>query len=435
MTAEELKQLLEEVKKTQEEQLAALKASQETQMAANKEFVLGEMQKRIDEFNITIANLNKAIEIKQLPIEERGPEEGVLPHKFKSLAHFAHDIVTAGRDNRGASVELIDWQKTVDEYFTKATQTAGDAELGGTLIPTEYSNIVLERTFALSTILQNALVIPMVTNKIDIPMLEGFDQSQGKVDGNVVWYWTGEEKQYAGSDFKTAAVGLVLHKCTGMAVVTNELLKWSRTSIEPLVQRAFERGLNMALNRAFIEGTGAGQPQGVLNSPATVSVPKATNQDPDTFILDNVLDMIARLYSPNETIGEGFWYMNKTVLPQLGKLSVAVGTGGNGLFMVNNSIQGRPDFSLMGIPIRFSQFMKVVGDVGDVGLFDWSQYIVGQPVGAGVESSQSIHLYFDYDKTAFKFTFYIDGRVWWPDNYKPLHGDSQSSFVTLAARA
>ena len=389
------------------------------------------------EFKAAIDAITANVE-RKLATDAGEPDETALPHKFKSFGHFCHDLVKAGPDGREASEELITWNKTVHEYRieNKATIAAGNAETGGSLIPTEFSNQVLERVKAKSSIMQNAMIIPMGSNRIVIPLIAGFDESQGVVDGNVRWYWKGEEVVGVASNFETGAVALTLQKCIGMAKVTDEIIRWSPQSIEALVQRSFETGLNMAVNKACLRGTGAGQPRGVIGAPCTIAVPKETSQLADTFIYDNVLAMIARQYSSDEGLGDGNWYANKTVFPQIGLLSLPVGTGGSGIFLAGQSIQGKPNLTIMGMPLLFSSQMSAVGDAGDIGLFDWKQYLIGQPAGgAGMETEQSIHLYFDYGCTAFRFLFYMDGQPWWPDEFTPLHGDSQSPFVTLAARA
>jgi len=232
-------------------------------------------------------------------------------------------------------------------------------------------------------------------------------------------------------------VELVLRNCTGLARVTGDLIQYSPQSIEAILRRAFDYGMAKTINKVALRGTGAGQPLGVLNSDtAKLEIAKETGQAADTFIYDNVLEMLSRLYSADDSFGEGVWYANKTVLPQIGKLSVAVGTGGSGIFLAGGQVQASPDFRLLGIPVVFSSQMSAVGDAGDVGLFDWSQYLVGIPAGQGESASfdTSIHLYFDYNDLAFRLTFRMDGQPWWPDKFKPEYGLSQAPFITLAAR-
>lgn len=362
------------------------------------------------------------------PLDEREPDTA---NPFKSLGHFAYDVWKAGTFGRDMSDELKSWND-----HCKATMNASELEEGASLIPTEFSSQVMERLESTNTILQNAMVIPMGTQKLDMPMITGFDESQGVVYGNTFWTWKAEDTAYTGSNFETGVVELVLRKCTGLSVITNELTKFSPHSIEAILNRAFDKGMNFAINKAGLRGTGAGEPQGVLAAECLLTIPKAVGQAADTFLYDNVLDMLAQLYSADdEALGDGYWYMNKTVLPQIGKLVVVVGAGGAPVFVSNAA--ARPELSLFGIPIRWSTQMSAVGDLGDVGLFDWSQYLIGQPaVGSPGEPlmEQSIHVYFNTDKRAFKFTFYMDGQPWWPQKFKPRYGDEQSPFVTLAAR-
>ena len=367
--------------------------------------------------------------------DDPDPDKDAVPHKFKSLGHFAYDIMNEGPDHSKITDEMREYRIAVADR-SKATQTVGAGETGGTLIPTEFSRMILERVTQDNAILQNAMVINMESNKVDIPVIMGFDESGGKVYGNIVWYWKGEEIQLTGSNFETAMVELVLRSCTGMARVSRDLMKYSPTSIEGILSRGFAYGMSQAITRAAIRGTGAGQPKGVLiNGPHLISVAKDTNQHNDTFILDNLGEMFARLYSPNDDIGAGTWYANKTVIPQLFKLNQVVGLGGSGVFLMNQSVQEKPVYSLFGIPLKFNNQMSALGDTGDVGLFDWTQYLVGQPSGGlGGEMEQSIHLYFDYLSTAFRFVFDIDGQAWWPSEFKPEYGMSQAPFIKLDAR-
>jgi len=369
-------------------------------------------------------------------VEELIDESGQPKHSFKSMGDFTSQIYTQGPNGAKASDEMKRWQGESAEYI-KATQTVGAAETGGTLVPIEYASAALERARTESYIYANAVKIPMGTQTIDMPYIESFNERDGRVDGNVEWLWKGEEAQLTARNFESGVVSLRLNKCTGFCKVTDELLKFSPQSIETLVSNSFNRGLIRAINRSCLRGTGAGQPRGVIGAPCTIDVPKATGQVADTFVYRNVLDMTARLYADDDNgIGEGAWFANKTVLPQVGLLNVAVGTGGYGIFLANNSIQGKPEMSLLGIPLKWSSLCGKVGDSGDIGLYNWAKYLIGHPAGGeGMEVASSIHFYFDYASTAYRFIFYMDGQPWWPTEFVPEYGDSQSPFLTLADRA
>ena len=366
--------------------------------------------------------------------EEDAKAAGALPHKFKSFYHFAYDLTQEGPNGAQASDELKAWRSTITEQ--KATLTVGAGESAGTLVPMEFSDNLLDRQKQINPILSRAMIVPMGTNKITIPYLESFDESQNKVYGNVEFKWPGEEGQATVTNFETGGVELVLHTATGLARVSRDLINYSPISIEGILRTAFDYGLGKLINRMAIRGTGAGQPQGVLNATCMLPIPKETGQAADTFIYDNVLEMLARFYSADDSLDGAVWMANKTLLPQIGKLSVAVGTGGNGVFLANGQIQPVQNFAMMGIPVQWSTLLSAKGDLGDIILADWSQYLVGQPAGRpGAEMATSIHLYFDFSSTAFRINIDLDGQCWWPDKYRPEFGDSQSPFVDLAERA
>jgi HK97 family phage major capsid protein len=129
------------------------------------------------------------------------------------------------------------------------------------------------------------------------------------------------------------------------------------------------------------------------------------------------------------------WIANRDAFPQLATMELAVGTGGVAVYTPANGAAGRPYDTLMGLPLVFTEHCSTVGDAGDIVLCDWSQYLVGQK-SAGLKFASSVHLKFDYDQTAFKFTLRIDGQPWWKSAMTPKNGSNTlSPFVSLAARA
>ena len=368
-----------------------------------------------------------------IALGEEEPKDGQFEHDFKSMNDFMLKLALEGPNREATSPELKRWREVV-----KANQAAGDGATGGTLIPTEYVTQIMERARANNPIMSNATIIPMATGKAAIPFIDGFDESQGKTMGNGQFFWEGESEAFTEGNALFGTTELNLRKLAAQVRVTWELIKYSAVSIEPILARMFDQSLQTALSRGFIRGTGAKQPKGILTAGGhKKEVAKAQSQAKDTYIYDNILDQVAQHYSATGDIGDGIFMANKTTLPQLGKLSVTVGTGGSGIFLVNNQIQGRPQFTLLGLPVNFNGQMPIVGDAGDVTLADWrGGYLVGEPAGgAGLETEQSIHLYFNFGDTAFRAITAMDGQPWWPTEFKPAFGDSQAPFVTIAARA
>jgi len=414
--------------------IAAAKEANDTETAA-------QMTSVKDEFDKRMAVFEKAAIDRKVPSQEEIEEEAEhnpLHHgKFKHIQHFMLDLV---KDASGVLTdEMADWKKTVAESGhkgakqLKATQTVGAMETGGALMPTGFSTEVFERQMKQSPIMSKALVIPMEQIALDIPYVAGFDESQGFYFGNVKWYWKGEAATMTSTNFETGDVNLRLNELTGMVTVTKMLLDHSPTSVKAIIDRAFDKSMGRAITRGCIRGTGAGMPQGVFNAVCEVPIDKETGQAADTITYRNLLDMLAVLYSEDGGMGDGVFYANRTCLPTLGEITISVGTGGKALFL--DRVQDRLVAALLGMPLEFNTMMSAVGDAGDIGIFDWTQYIIGQWGSGGVESEASIHLYFDTNKVAFRFVTLFDGRCWWPETFKPEYGDPQSPFVTLAERA
>lgn len=389
-----------------------------------------------DELETTVTTLLKVLDKpEESPILEDRLEDGKkdrLPHKFNSLNDFMVKLALEGEHRQSTSPELKEWREV-----SKASQSAGDPATGGALIPTEYVEQIMERARTENPIMANATIIPMETAKVAIPFIDGFDESQGKTFGNGQFFWEGESEIFTETNAVFGTTELNLRKIAASVRVTWEMIKHSAISIEPILGRMFEQSLSTALSRGFIRGTGVKMPKGILADGAhRISIPKATNQVVNTFIYDNILDMVARLYSSGGDIGDGAFIANKTTLPELGKLSVVVGTGGSGIFLANQQIQGKPTFALLGLPVNFDGQMPIVGDEGDITLANWRDgYLVGEPAGgAGMETEQSIHLYFNYGDTSFRAITAIDGAPWWPSEYTPAYGDTQALFVSVNAR-
>jgi HK97 family phage major capsid protein len=187
------------------------------------------------------------------------------------------------------------------------------------------------------------------------------------------------------------------------------------------------------MNRVILKGTGAGQPQGILNAPSLVSITAETGQSASTILWENVIKMYSRCLNPSKAI----WIANPNTLPQLASMSLAVGTGGQSVFMPAGGASGKPYNTLFGLPIMFSHHAKSLGTVGDITLAQMDQYLLGMLSGGeGMRFDTSIHVKFENDQKAFRWAFYVAGQSWMPSALTPPEAtsDTLSPFVAIATR-
>ncbi len=352
---------------------------------------------------------------------------------YESIGEFARDVYKAETG-----------QKTSDQYrpwLEKSAnfKTAGDPSLaagalstGGALIPTELTRTLLSRSLTMTNMMGKCMIVPITGLSVDMPDLADYDESQGKVSGNVQARYVTEMAAATGNQLLFGQISLKLRELNVMIYASRLQLDNSIISLEPLFNQAVAKAFDRRVSKDVITGTGAGQPLGVINATACVSVAKETGQKADTIVYDNLLNMASRCYGYQSAQ----WYANQEIIPQLGKLSVAVGTGGNALYVTDASGQNPTAMPILGRPLTFVDECPILGDKGDIILADFSQYYIGQSASVpGIRSESSIHLKFDYRQMAFQFTMYVDGMPSWKDVRLPLNGTSKSPFVALAARA
>jgi HK97 family phage major capsid protein len=103
-------------------------------------------------------------------------------------------------------------------------------------------------------------------------------------------------------------------------------------------------------------------------------------------------------------------------------------------YLPPGGLSAQPYGTLMGRPVISTEAAGALGDVGDISFVDFSQYMSVLKSG-GVRQDISIHLFFDYDITAFRFVLRVGGQPWWNSPIARANGLSRSPFVTLGARA
>lgn len=298
---------------------------------------------------------------------------------------------------------------------------------GGILLPETLRSEIMSLALESTVVRSRATVIPLSGAKVSFPVVKD-DSHASNVFGGIRAYWEDEAEAHVKTQASFGKVSLEPQKLVAAAGVPNDLLA-DAPALETFIGVNVPEAVAYYEDFAFIEGTGAGQPLGFKNAPAAVTVNKESGQANTTIVADNIFKMYSRLL-PN-SLGKAVWLANIDTLPQLTKLNVAVGTGGNTIWLPN-AVQGVPG-TLMGIPLIFTEKMETLGAAGDIMLVDLSKYLIGDR--QTIQLSSSAHEDFSSDRTNFKVVCRVDGRPWIQSAITPAKGSNTlSPFVKLQTR-
>jgi HK97 family phage major capsid protein len=257
-------------------------------------------------------------------------------------------------------------------------------------------------------------------------------RATGSRYGGIRGYWISEAGQISSSKPTLRQVKLEPQQLAVLCYVTDKLLNNSPIALNQYLTRAATEEIAFLVNDAIINGTGAGQPKGLLQSASRVTVAKEVGQAAKTIVLANVVNMFSRLHPRCRQ--NAAWFMNQDIEPQLMQLNAAVGAGGQLVYLPPGGLSAAPYATLFGRPVLPIEYAATLGAEGDLILADLGAYATGTK--GGVEEAMSIHLKFDYAETAFRFMFAVDGQPWLASPITPFKGsNTQSACVTLAVRA
>jgi HK97 family phage major capsid protein len=307
-----------------------------------------------------------------------------------------------------------------------------DPGAGGFLIPEIMRSELLQLAIEDSIVRSRATVIPMSTLRVPIPTVD--DTSHvSSLFGGVQFYWTEEGAAATESQAKFGRVTLDAKKLTGFFKVPNELLA-DAPAFSGWFDTRVPAGLAWYEDVAFMTETGAGTPQGFINSPAAVSVSAESGQATGTILWENIVKMYARMLPTS--LKNAVWIAAIDTFPQLATMALSVGTGGGPVWIGGMTQPGSdtPPMTILGRPVIFTEKVPQLGTTGDIGFYDLSYYLIGDR--QQIEVAASDQAFFQNDQTAYRLIERVDGRPWLQSALTPHNGSSNtlSAFVQLASR-
>ena len=164
---------------------------------------------------------------------------------------------------------------------------------GGFYVPQAMLVGIMDASLGQEAIRPHAQIIPMTTAQLAIPQFDLSNRSTGigTMEGRV----TAEGATATTQKAKTREVMLSSKKVSVLVPTTLELMADAPQLFSQLLEQAMRDALSQTLDTWFINGTGVGQPFGILNAPCTVSVAKDSGQVAATLTPTNISAMVSRL--------------------------------------------------------------------------------------------------------------------------------------------
>ncbi|MFA6308622.1 MAG: phage major capsid protein [Clostridia bacterium] len=325
---------------------------------------------------------------------------------------------------------------TIDPRLTIKNNATGMNEQipsdGGFLVGEDFTKELLKKTYETGILPTRCRTIPISagSNALSANGIDETSRANGSRWGGIESFWENEADAMTGKKPKFSKVELKLKKLTGLCYMTDELLQ-DAVAMESIIGQAFAEEFGFKMDDAILNGIGAGQPLGVLNSTSLVTVAKENAQVATTIVLQNIIKMWARLWGRSKQ--NAVWLINQDIEPQLYALNLSIGNNAYPVYMPAGGVSGAPYATLFGRPVIEIEQCSTLGALGDIILGDFSQYLLIDK--GGINQASSVHVRFLYDESVFRFIYRVDGQPIWKTALTPYKGSNTlSPFVTLAER-
>ena len=344
---------------------------------------------------------------------------------FASLGEMLVAVARSSMGNHRMDPRLV-------KASISGTGEASPAD-GGFLVHKDFSDLLLQRTYEMGQITQRVFRVPISANSngVKINAIDEDSRVDGSRWGGVLSYWQNEGDSLNATKPKFRQIQIQLQKLTGLCYATDELLQ-DASALEAVIMQTFPQEFTFKVEDAIINGTGSGQPLGILNSGAVVQVAKDSGDSSATVSTPDVLNMWSRCWGRSRQ--NAVWLINQDVEQKLYPLTLGSGTAVQLLYTPPGTRDNGGQYGLLlGRPVIPVEYCATLGTPGDIILADFSQYVMADK--GAPQAASSIHVRFLNDETTFRFTYRVDGQPVWKKPLTPKNGNNTySPFISLATR-
>ena len=349
-----------------------------------------------------------------------------------------------------------EWSKTLHQFLTKGRidprlqlwNDIGDAPLplyndqkqmvenvgasGGFLVPPEFRAEVMELAGEMSIVRPRATVIRMSRRQYMTTVLDQTGTTAGRPHwfGGMVFYWGEEAAEKTITTAKWRQMSLTACKLYGYTRASDELADDAIISLMDYLQSAtgMAGGIAWMEDFAFLQGNGVNQPLGVINAGATITINRqqaGPGVDPVTYT--DLTEMLEHHMQTQNSV----WVASISLKGVL--MRMVYPTGNPFPIWQPNAREGMPE-TILGIPVFWTEKTPLAGTAGDIGLYDFNHYWIGDRQALTFATTNAE--YFRYDQTSYRMVHRVDGRPWMSTPWTLQDGTSTiSPFVILGSKS
>jgi len=406
--------------------LAANISEQQGKIMSSLETLKGDYVPKAELVQLQADNKALLARVDKLETKPPGTIEVLDEKPYPTLAQFCSDVKFAGvAQSKGMPLP----ERLVNYVAGHANE--GDDSQGGFLVPQEFIPDLFKKEFIEESLLPRCTNLPVSGNSIKLPAVSETSRQTGSRWGGVTGAWAAEMAEKTATKPTFEQIEMLLKKFYVFGYASDELIEdCNMVTFASILETAFREEANWMIEDSLINGTGVGQPLGILIAASLVQAPMHASQAPArlTVIHENIVEMKARIW-PRSWMNS-VWLIGDNVEQQLNTMSLAVGAGGGPTYLPPGGLSVSPYGTLMGRPVIPCEHCPALGAVGDIILADFSQYATITKNG---RFDSSMHLRFNYDETAFRLVSRIDGQPFWRTAVTTASGTlTKSPFVALA---
>lgn len=360
-------------------------------LSARDDEVYAKMEKEFDDLSNAI-DRQKRIETRdsllEQPMNKRILDNPAIEKIGKASDEYKRDFWNMMRAQKGCAV------------ITNALQEGTDSE-GGYLCPEEFEQTLINKLQEENVLRTMAKVI-QTTGDRKIPV----------VSSNSTAYLVEEEASFTESDPAFTQVMLGAYKIGTVTKASYELLYDSAFDLQTFIAEDHARAIGAKEEALFINGTGSGQPTGLLASSGGAQT-GVTAASATKITADEVLDLIYSVKAPYRRNAQ--FLMNDMMIKAVRKLK-----DGTGTYLWQPALtMGEPD-RLMGYPVKTSAAMPdtIQASAKTIAFGDFNYFWVAD---RGVRQFKRLEELFSMNgQIGFQGWARVDGRLILPEAIKVL---------------